>query len=136
MKNQIGEAQRWFRQAEHDLKVAQKHLKGKFFSDACFMAEQSSQKGLKAYLFFMGERFVLSHSVTKLASDCAKKDKEFEAIIDCGKMLDKYYIPTRYPDALAGPSAPFEVYTQSEAEEALKYATKILDLVGKKIAKK
>ena len=135
MKNHVGEAHRWFRQAEHDLEVAQKHLKEKFFSDVCFMAEQSSQKGLKAYLFFTGERFVLSHSVTQLALDCAKKDKGFEAIIDCGKILDKYYIPTRYPDALAGPSAPFEVYTQSEAEEALKYAIKIVDLVRKKIAK-
>ncbi|MCK4386291.1 MAG: HEPN domain-containing protein [candidate division Zixibacteria bacterium] len=51
-------------------------------------------------------------------------------------MLDKYYIPTRYPDALAGPSAPFEVYTPMEAEEALKYASKILDLVRKKVTKK
>jgi HEPN domain-containing protein len=135
MKNQIGDAQRWFRQAEHDMKVAQRNLKENFFSDVCFMAEQASQKGLKAYLFFTGERFVLSHSVTKLALDCAKKDKGFAAIVDYGKILDKYYIPTRYPDALAGPSAPFEVYTQREAEEALRYAVNILDLVRKKITK-
>ena len=136
MKNQIGDAHRWFRQAEHDLKVAQKNLKDRFYSDACFMAEQASQKGLKAYLFFTGERFVLSHSVTKLALDCGQKDKGFEAIIDGARILDKYYIPTRYPDALAGPSAPFELYTQGEAEEALSYAAKILDLVRKKIIKK
>jgi HEPN domain-containing protein len=135
MRNQIGETQRWFRQAEHDLMVAQKNLEEEFFSDACFMAEQASQKGLKAYLFFTGERFVPSHSVTKLALDCAKKDKGFAAIVDYGRILDKYYIPTRYPDALAGPSAPFEVYTQREAEEALRYARKILNLVKKKISK-
>jgi HEPN domain-containing protein len=135
MKNQIGDAQRWFRQAEHDLKVVQKNLREDFFSDVCFMAEQASQKGLKAYLFFTGERFVLSHSVTKLALDCAKRDKRFEAIIDSARILDKYYIPTRYSDALAGPSAPFEVYTQGEAEEALSYARKVLDLVRKKITK-
>lgn len=135
MRNQIGETQRWFRQAEHDLKVAQKNLKEDFFSDVCFMTEQASQKGLKAYLFFTGERFVPLHSVTKLALDCAKKDKGFAAIVDYGRILDKYYIPTRYPDALAGPSAPFEVYTQREAEEALRYARKILNLVKKKIFK-
>ncbi len=136
MKNQISEAQRWLRQAEHDLKVAERHVEERFFSDACFMAEQTSQKGLKAYLFFTGERFVFSHSVTKLAFDCAKKDRRFEAIVDSGRILDKYYIPTRYPDALALPSAPFEVYTESEAEEALKYAREILDLVRKEVVKK
>ncbi len=135
MKNQTSDAQRWLRQAEHDLKVAERHVEEKFFSDACFMAEQASQKGLKAYLFFTGERFVLSHSVTKLALDCAKKDKEFATMVDYARILDKYYIPTRYPDALAGPSAPFEIYTQTEAEEALKYVGKIIDLVRKRIFK-
>jgi HEPN domain-containing protein len=136
MKNHIGEAQRWFRQAQHDLKVAQENLKDRFYSDACFMAEQASQKRLKAFLFFTGERFIPSHSVTKLALDCAKRDKGFEAIIDGAKLLDKYYIATRYPDALAGPSAPFEVYTQREAQEALKYAQKILNLVRKRVVRK
>ncbi|MBI2359918.1 MAG: HEPN domain-containing protein [Deltaproteobacteria bacterium] len=41
---------RWLRQAEHDLKIAKSHQRQGDYSDACFMAEQASQKALKAFL--------------------------------------------------------------------------------------
>jgi HEPN domain-containing protein len=45
---------RWLRQAEHDLEVAQKHVERGDYSDACFMAEQASQKALKGFLISDG----------------------------------------------------------------------------------
>jgi HEPN domain-containing protein len=50
---------RWLRQAEHDLEIAQSHQKKRDYSDACFMAEQASQKALKGFLIARGQR---SHS--------------------------------------------------------------------------
>ena len=47
-------ALRWLRQAEHDLTIARNHQKQGDHSDACFMAEQASQKALKAFLFAQG----------------------------------------------------------------------------------
>jgi HEPN domain-containing protein len=43
-------AQRWLRQAEHDLRIAGGHHERADYSDACFMAEQAAQKALKAFL--------------------------------------------------------------------------------------
>jgi len=39
---------RWLRQAEHDLEVARRLQQHGDYSDVCFMAEQASQKALKA----------------------------------------------------------------------------------------
>ena len=41
-------------------------------------------------------------------------------------MLDQYYIPTRYPDALPG-SAPFEVYGSSQASSAIETAALVVE---------
>jgi HEPN domain-containing protein len=48
-----------------------------------------------------------------------------EELLEVAKVLDKYYIPTRYPDAHpAGPAARH--YTRHEAQEALRLAAVIL----------
>ena len=80
-------------------------------TDACFMAEQAAQKALKAFLMWQGQRFVPLHSVAQLAERCAQFDPDFAAHIPAGRILDQYYIPMRYPDALAPPAVPFESYT-------------------------
>ena len=62
---------RWLRQAEHDLKIAQSHQRRRDYSDACFMAEQASQKALKGFLIAQGRRSTLIHSVARLAEECS-----------------------------------------------------------------
>jgi HEPN domain-containing protein len=104
-------ALRWLRQAEHDLAIARGHQQRGDFSDACFMAEQSAQKALKAFLIGQGHRSALVHSVAQLTERCAQIDPAFTAHITAGRVLDQYDIPTRYPDALA---VPFESYTQEQ----------------------
>lgn len=134
MKNSKENALRWLSQAEHDLESAINNLeKVKFYSDACFISEQASQKALKAYLLFKGERYILSHSVRELVVSCVKYDGEFNCLIEYGMILDKYYIPTRYPDALAPPAVPYKSYTEKEATEAVDYAKKIVNSVRKRI---
>lgn len=134
MKQAKQESERWFKQAEHFLEAAEKNLNKLFFySDACFFAEQAAQAVLKAYLFFKGERFVFLHSVRELALACAKYDKDFKKAAEEGRILDHYYIPTRYPDALAPPAVPFESYTKKQALEAVALSKRITGLVKKKI---
>jgi HEPN domain-containing protein len=48
-------------------------------------------------------------------------------------VLDRYYILTRYPDALAPPAVPYKSYTKKDAIQALRYAKEILQLVRNKI---
>ena len=124
---------RWLRQAEHDLEIAKTHQERGHYSDACFMAEQASQKALKGFLIGQRRRSVLIHSVAQLAEECSKTDKEFSAHIAPGRILDQYYIPTRYPDALAPPAVPFESYTQEQGDKAVQTASAIVSLVRQKL---
>ncbi len=134
MKNSLQNAQRWLKQALHDLENAKRNLKDKFYSDTCFMAEQASQKALKAYLYFKGERaHILIHSLTALVSECSKRDRSFQSLKNAAMRLDKYYILTRYPDALPAPAVPYEEYGPEEAKEAISYAEEILVLAKSRI---
>lgn len=135
MKQKKLEAYRWLKQAKHDLLVANRNIEDKFYADACYSAEQAAQKALKAYLYFQGERFVWEHSVRELVKRCLKFQLSFQKFEDLGKILDQYYIPTRYPDALAPPAVPYESYTKKEAEEAVKIAKEILEEVEKRTSK-
>jgi HEPN domain-containing protein len=126
-------ALRWLRQAEHDLAIVRNHRKQGQHSDACFMAEQASQKTLKAFLIAQGERSVPIHSVAQLAERCAALYSDFKKHIAPGRILDQYYIPTRYPDALAPPAVPFESYTEEQAQRAVKAAEAIYGLAARKL---
>jgi len=126
-------ARRWLRQAEHDLAVAYGHQERGDFSDACFMGEQAAQKALKAFLIGHGHRSVTLHSVAQLAERCTQVDPAFAVYVTAGRVLDQYYIPTRYPDALAPPAVPFESYTKEQGERAVTAAQAIVTLVAQKI---
>ena len=132
MKPSRETALRWLRQAEHDLTVARGHQGRGDYSDTCFMAEQAAQKALKAFLIAQGQRSVPIHSVAQLAERSARFDPDFTAHITPGRILDQYYIPTRYPDALAPPAVPFESYTQEQGEKAVTAAENIVALVSQK----
>lgn len=48
------------------------------------------------------------------------------ALMDKAKVLDKYYIPTRYPNSFEQ-GIPGEYFTGDEAKVAINYAREILD---------
>ena len=129
MKRPHEQFRRWLEQAEHQLGVTDALLEGGFWSDVCFMAEQTAQMALKAFLFADGRRAVLAHSIYQLALDCAQTDEAFAAATEWGKVLDRCYIATRYPDALPPPAVPFRSFTESDAQQARQYATDIVKLV-------
>ena len=132
MKRPRENAARWFQQAEHDWKMA-KRLREESPADACYFAEQAAQKALKAFLYSRGSRGQAEHSVVFLAERCAEIDPSFSAIASNGNILDQYYIPTRYPDALADPAVPFESYTVNQATEAIRLASEIVEAVRMKL---
>jgi HEPN domain-containing protein len=126
-------ALRWLRQAEHDLAIARGHQERGDFSDACFMAEQAAQKALKAFLLAHGHRSVPLHSVAQLAERCSQINPAFTVHTSDGRVLDQYYIPTRYPDALAPPAVPFESYTQEQGTTAVAASQAIVALVAQNV---
>ena len=133
MKRSREEANRWLEQAKYDFQSAKRMDEQKDYSNACFFSEQAGQKALKAYLYFKGERYIWEHSVFKLAIKCTNYERNFDKIIDGGKILDRYYLTTRYPDAIAPPGIPYESFTEKDASEAISYAKKILEMVKNRL---
>jgi len=125
MKNSKADAIRWLRQAENDLDFARFALPGRFFAQTCFMSHQVVEKALKALAYYRGDRYVTGHSLVDLLAQLQTSYPQLEEMAKLMKKLDKYYIPTRYPDALPG-SIPFEVYEQDEAEDAVEGAARVV----------
>ena len=105
------------------------------WSDVCFKSEQTSQLALKAYLYGTGRRSIYIHSIGDLLSECGKEDEDFNGLRGRGTTLDKYYLSSRYPDALPPPAIPFETFTADEARQALGVATEIVEMVRARIGK-
>ena len=48
-----------------------------------------------------------------------------EELLDAARVLDKHYIPPRYPNVFNS-GAPHEYYTEEDASEAIELARKVL----------
>ncbi|MCE2405847.1 MAG: hypothetical protein J4F43_11925 [Dehalococcoidia bacterium] len=66
----------------------------------------------------------------ELAIQCNGLDDRFGEAVEWGKVLDRYYVTTRYPDALAPPAVPFDSFTEADAVQARGYARDMVQLVG------
>ena len=131
MRDKESEAKRWFLQGMQDLDDARFILSGKRYNVACFLAQQSAEKALKAYLLIQGVDHVWGHSTAELCQDAMKFDKEFSTIEYEANLLEKYYIPTRYPDALPG-VIPSEAFDENDAAKAISLAEKLICFVESK----
>lgn len=102
------EGKRWLLQAEQDLEDAIYCLDGDKFHLTCFLGQQAAEKALKSYMYAKGEERVLGHSVAELTKKVIEYDMEFEGVSEAS-VLDKFYIPTRYPNGLPG-GIPYEAF--------------------------
>ncbi len=92
----------------------------------CFGAQQAAEKAVKGAILHLNMEG-WGHSVTDLLVGLRDESSVNvpEALIDRAKQLDKHYIPTRYPNGFER-GKPADYYTDSEAEEAIRHARKIL----------
>ena len=123
---------RWLEQTEADRVGAQLLFDGQSYHLACFIAQQTAEKALKAFIYAQGEEIVLGHSVEVLSRWAAEFDADFETLREAVAPLDGYYVPTRYPNSLPD-SIPARVYTRTIAEEVLRLADQVLHLVQTKL---
>jgi HEPN domain-containing protein len=123
--NNLYEAKRWFKQAESDLVAAEWSAHGKFYENSCFLCQQSVEKALKAFLFRQGLRGITGHSTSSLLDKCVRYDKRLEKFKRKCNLLDRHYIPTRYPNGLPD-GTPHENYNEEDANEAIAICREIL----------
>ena len=116
----------WFRQAEADLKHARNSRETGDFEWSCFASHQAAEKALKAVYLKLGLD-AWGHTLTILIGNLPKViDLASETLINHARVLDKYYIPTRYPNGFES-GAPTDFYTAEEAQNAVFRAEEILE---------
>lgn len=125
----------WLLSAELDLKAAKASLKEGVPNIACFLSQQAAEKVLKAAILTQNEKVPKVHALDELlnlAQITNPKLKEFENEI---LFLDKFYVPTRYPDAFPG-SLPEGLPSEETAQHAIELAQEVLDNVKSALAPK
>ncbi len=128
------ESLRWLTQAKDEFQDADDLRKRNRFYLALFHFQQAAEKALKAYLYLKVKSIEVfyTHSIDDLLEMTMDIDPDFKEVAQA-KKLDKYYVPTRYPNGLPGgvPSRYFD--DPKEAEEAMELAKSLIGLVEKKI---
>ncbi len=115
----------WLRQAQRDLRHAEHSFEDADHEWACFAAQQAAEKALNAVYQKMGAE-ARGHSVTALIGNLPRNLPAGESLLEKAKVLDKYYIPTRYPNSFER-GIPGEYFTADEAKVAINFARDILD---------
>ena len=116
------EGLKWLEFAREDIRMAELAMGEGIYNQVCFHAQQCVEKSLKAILAAEGRDIPRTHKVVDLIPEVNAVVGEdlferFEGI----EILDQYYIPTRYPDAVLG-VLPEGMPGEREAAEALEFA--------------
>jgi len=114
----------WMAQAKRDLNHAVNSCEVGDFEWSCFSAQQAAEKAVKAvFLHLHGEGW--GHSVYALLKALNDKVMVSQNLLESAKILDKHYIPTRYPNSFDS-GMPGDYYTENEAQEAIRNAGEII----------
>lgn len=122
MKKYLYEAKRWHQTASEDLTASKALYQSGHYAQACFYSQQCAEKAVKALWLMLGED-PWGHSIQKLIQDFPRKEllKEYKQWVEYGAFLDKFYIPTRYPNGLPD-LTPGQVYRREDAQQAIEKA--------------
>jgi len=112
--------------ALEDLRMAELAMNGKIYNQVCFHAQQAVEKALKGVL---ENKKMVPPKTHKLADLLSKLPEIQGDVKENISLLDRFYIPTRYPDALPG-----QLFNglpgKKDAEEALETAQKFLQTLS------
>jgi HEPN domain-containing protein len=129
-KRVASRAKDWFRQAERDLEQAFSSQREGRHEWACFAAHQASEKAVKALHLSRGQE-VWGHVVARLLVELPVQVPD--DLIEKGKVLDNFYVPTRYANGHPE-GAPFEHYGPLQSTEAIAYARETIEFVRAHLA--
>lgn len=128
------EYMRWLRQAQHSLESSKRDMEIGDHDWSCFKAQQATEFAVKGLLYGIGITAV-GHSVSKLLGELEANGITVDkAVLSAARVLDRHYIPARYPNAHVG-GAPFEFYDENASKQATKEAIRIIEFV-KDVAKR
>ncbi|MBA2490604.1 MAG: HEPN domain-containing protein [Gammaproteobacteria bacterium] len=123
-------AKDWFAQAERDLEQALASRREARHEWACFAAQQSAEKAVKGLHLYLDQE-AWGHVVARLLRELPLTVPEI--LVEKGKVLDNFYVATRYANGHAE-GAPFEHYGSLQSEEAIRHAGEIIEFVRVQMA--
>lgn len=112
------------------MKWTEANIREKIYYGACFSAQQSAEKALKAFLIYKKGRFGKIHDLVSLLGQCTKADSSFTRLKKKVAKISRYYIQSRYPDI-----GDIDRFTYDESHEAFEIAVEVLSFVNKLIGK-
>jgi len=125
-------AQDWLNQADRDLEQAKDSRVAERHEWACFAGQQAAEKAVKALHLHLGQE-AWGHVIARLLTDLPRSVAVPEEILEKGRVLDNFYIPSRYPNSHPS-GAPFEHYGRLQSKEAIQYAREIIEFVRSEMA--
>jgi len=122
----------WFKQAQRDFELAEDAQRSERHEWACFAAQQAAEKAVKALHLFLRQE-AWGHVVARLLRELPEHITVPADLVEQARVLDNFYIPTRYPDSHPE-GAPFEHYGLLQSREAIRHASAILTFVRLQMA--
>ncbi len=119
-------AKKWFKQAKHDLLLAERNISIEGYDVASFLAQQSVEKLLKSLFALEGKNIPKTHYIDELARRLGLSGKVIDDVLD----LTADYMFSRYPDVAE--LVPFEEYNENIAKEKVDKAKRIFKSLRKK----
>ena len=112
----------WLAKADEDFEFAISVIEDSaFYAQICFHFHQAAEKYLKSCIVAWGLEFKKIHDLPVLLDLCSTKHPSLQVLVDDCRMLNRFYIDTRYP--VHWPSN----YTKEEALKAKTAAEHIRD---------
>ena len=119
----------WFSQAERDLDQSRASQAEGRHEWACFAAQQAAEMAVKALHLSLGQE-AWGHVVARLLEELPLNVAH---LVEKAKVLDNFYVATRYANGHPE-GAPFEHYGPLQSDEAIRYASEILEFVRTRLA--
>jgi HEPN domain-containing protein len=88
--------------AKEDMVSAKILFKEGIYNQACFHCQQAAEKILKSFVKSKKGLVPRIHNLTELLKICTEFEPGFGAIKEDCRYLERFYIPTRYPEAMVG----------------------------------
>lgn len=121
----------WMARARENLRMCELAVAEGIWTQTCFHAQQTVEIALKAQLAAREYRIPRTHTIEDLLDLLDPATKEALADQEGGMHnLDRYYAPTRYPDAMPG-TLPDGLPGKPEADEALTVASDVMAILDR-----
>ena len=118
----------WLRKADEDIDFAASVIDdSSFYAQICFHFHQGAEKYLKSVIIAYDLEFKKIHDLPMLLKLCLGKESDLKILEDDCRVLNPFYIDTRYP--VHWPTQ----YTKKEALKAMKAAEHVRDQIKKRL---